>query len=225
METNKEYLASLLANLKKPIPHQWRVQSYSKNKPSATVMAYIDARDAMEVLDTYCLYGWQREHYLIDKKVYCKVGINMPDGSIQWRSDCGTESNQDAEKGQASDSFKRACVNFGIGRFLYDLPIQYVTADAIKGSSNEEKAGKKYKIYPNCINDRGQIIYNMTDYINGKNPNAPKAPELVLTVIQRLENAKDLQELAAIYTALTPDEKKANEKLKNELKEKLTLTK
>lgn len=169
METNQEYLKGLLANLKKPIPHQWRVQSYSKNKPVATVMAYIDARDAQETLDAYCTYGWHREHYEIDGKVYCRVGIVMPDNTIQWRSDCGTESNQDKEKGQSSDSFKRACVNFGIGRFLYDLEVKYVTANAKKEASN----------YPHCIDEQGKQIWDMTKYINNLNPNAPKAPKQV----------------------------------------------
>lgn len=166
METNQDFLKNLLANLKKPIPHQWRVQSYSKNKPQATVMAYIDARDAQEALDAYCTYGWHREHYVVDGKVYCKVGIVMPDGSIQWRSDCGTESNQDKEKGQSSDSFKRACVNFGIGRFLYDLEVKYVAANAKKDAGN----------WPFCIDDQGKQIWDMTKYINNLNPNAPKAP-------------------------------------------------
>lgn len=163
---NKEFLRQFLEQAKKPIPCTWRVQSFSKNKPVATVMAYIDARDAMDVLDAYAAYGWHREHYMVESKVYCKVGIVFPDGSIQWRSDCGTESNQDAEKGQASDSFKRACVNWGIGRFLYDLPIQYVTTNAKKEASN----------YPYCIDEQGKQIWDLTKHINSKIPNAPKAP-------------------------------------------------
>lgn len=185
---NHEYLKTLLANLKKPIPHQWRVQSFSKNKPVATVMAYIDARDAQEVLDTYCTYGWHREHYVVDGKVYCKVGIVMPDGSIQWRSDCGTESNQDAEKGQSSDSFKRACVNFGIGRFLYDLKVQYIP-------TNEKKADKNY---PYCIDEQGKQIWDLTTYINNKNPNAPKEP----TAEQPKAKTLSINELTEIQDAL-----------------------
>lgn len=164
---NKEFLSDILTRLKKLIPHQWRVQSYSKNKPQATVMAYIDARDCMDVLDAYAVYGWHREHYEVDGKVYCKVGIVMPDGSIQWRSDCGVESNQDAEKGQSSDAFKRACVNFGIGRFLYDMEIKYITASAKKEAGN----------WPYCIDEQGKQIWDLTTYINNKNPNSPKAPE------------------------------------------------
>lgn len=177
---NQEFLKSLLTELKKPIPAQWRVQSFSKHKPQATVMAYIDARDAMEMLDNHAIFGWHREHYVVDGKVYCKVGIVMPDGSIQWRSDCGTESNTDAEKGQSSDSFKRACVNFGIGRFLYDLEIQYITADAKKEGNN----------YPNCIDEKGQKIWDLTTYINNGKQN--KKHELVPGTSQWNEAVKYL---------------------------------
>lgn len=153
---NKDYLKQLLTELKKPIPAQWRVQSFSKNKPVATVMAYIDARDAMDLLDEHCEYGWHRKHYVLDSKMYCEVGIVMPDGSIQWRSDCGTESNTDAEKGQSSDSFKRACVNFGIGRFLYDLPVKYIATNCKKETNT----------YPYCIDDQGKQIWDLTAHIN-----------------------------------------------------------
>lgn len=166
METNEQYLKRLLPLLKKPIPHSWRVQSYSKNKPVATVMAYIDQRDLMDVLDAYCEYGWQKKYEEVAGNLFCSIGINMPDGTTQWRSDCGVESNQDAEKGRASDAAKRAGVNWGVGRFLYDMKIQYVTTNAKKDAGN----------YPHCIDEQGKQIWGLTEYINNKNPNAPKAP-------------------------------------------------
>ena len=46
-----------------------------------------------------------------------------------WKSDCGTESNTEAQKGEASDSFKRACFNWGIGRELYTAPFTWIPAD------------------------------------------------------------------------------------------------
>ena len=166
METNEQYLKRLLPLLKKPIPHSWRVQSYSKNKPVATVMAYIDQRDLMDVLDAYCEYGWQKKYEEVAGNLFCSIGINMPDGTTQWRSDCGVESNQDAEKGRASDAAKRAGVNWGVGRFLYDMKIQYVTTNAKKDAGN----------YPHCIDEQGKQIWDLTEYINNKNPDAPKAP-------------------------------------------------
>ena len=53
------------------------------------------------------------------------MGIRCADGWI-YKSDCGAESNTEKEKGEASDSFKRACVNWGIGRELYTAPFIFV---------------------------------------------------------------------------------------------------
>jgi hypothetical protein len=212
---NQEFLKDLLLKLKKPIPSHWRVQSFSKTKAQATVMAYIDARDAMDLLDEYAIYGWHRDHFVVDGKVYCKVGINMPDGSIQWRADCGTESNTDAEKGQSSDSFKRACVNFGIGRFLYDLPVQYVTADAKKDGSN----------YPNCIDETGAKIWNMTEYINnrmnGSKTKTKIPPEILPNTDQWDEAVKYLQGSGTIekIKAKYSISKENEEKLKSDVLE------
>ena len=203
---NKEFLQSLLMELKKPIPHQWRVQSYSKKKPVATVMAYIDARDCMDALDAYAVYGWHREHYVVDGKVYCKVGIVMPDGSIMWRSDCGVESQADAEKGQSSDSFKRACVNFGIGRFLYDLGVEYVTTNEPKTQSN----------YPYCIDEAGKQIWDLTKYVNDRHKStAPKPigrsnPELPKAISDQIIACKSRAEVTAIWN--NNQQLQANEK-------------
>jgi hypothetical protein len=185
METNEQYLKRLLQLLKKPIPHSWRVQSYSKNKPVATVMAYIDQRDLMDVLDAYCDYGWQKTYQEIAGNLFCSIGINMPDGTTQWRSDCGVESNQDAEKGRASDAAKRAGVNWGVGRFLYDMKIQYVTTNAKKDAGN----------YPHCIDEQGKQIWDLTEHINNKNPDAPKAPTRIKedTEAQRVANMQGVK--------------------------------
>ena len=158
MKTNAEFLSELNKNLSKEIAHKWRVQSFSKNKPSATVVAYIDARDASDLLNEYAIYGWSDEYYEVSGNTYCKVGVVMPDGTVQYRSDCGVESNQDAEKGQASDAFKRACVKWGIGRFLYSLGIEYVNANEVKTASN----------WPYPIDEQGKRIWDLTEYINNK---------------------------------------------------------
>jgi hypothetical protein len=66
--------------------------------------------------------GWKREHSRDNKN--CTVSI-YNDKINQWvgKEDTGTESNAEAQKGLASDSFKRACFNWGIGRELYDYPV------------------------------------------------------------------------------------------------------
>ena len=85
-------------------------------------LAYIDARDAMDLLDeTVGPENWQCDYKQVKNVVYCGIGINTQDAGWVWKWDAGDESNIEEEKGEASDSFKRAAVRWGIGRFLYRL--------------------------------------------------------------------------------------------------------
>ena len=90
----------------------------------ASLLLYKDARVDQRLLDeTYGPMNWQRSHEIIDGKLYCTVSV-WDDKKGIWvsKQDVGTESNTEKEKGQASDSFKRACFNWGIGRELYTAP-------------------------------------------------------------------------------------------------------
>ena len=102
----------------------FRVQSINKGG-FATILAYKDARVDMNRLNkSFGIGGWQRKHEEISGRLYCSVGIwNKEIGQWCWVQDVGTESNTEKEKGQASDSFKRACFNLGIGIELYDYPV------------------------------------------------------------------------------------------------------
>lgn len=94
----------------------------------ASLLLYKDARVDQRLLDeTYGPMNWQRSHEIIDGKLYCTVSV-WDDTKKIWvsKQDVGTESNTEKEKGQASDSFKRACFNWGIGRELYTAPFIYV---------------------------------------------------------------------------------------------------
>ena len=83
------------------------------------VLAYIDARDVMNRLDNVLgPENWQDKQ---PREGYCELAINF-DGTWITKSDCAGETSVEAEKGQASDAFKRAAVKFGIGRYLYGLP-------------------------------------------------------------------------------------------------------
>ena len=96
----------------------------TKFKGSATILIYKDARVDQRVLDeTVGPMRWQKDYKEIDGKVYCGVAIKNSDtGEWVWKFDCGTEGNFEAEKSEASDAFKRACFNWGLGRELYDTP-------------------------------------------------------------------------------------------------------
>ena len=88
-----------------------------------TLLLYKDARVDMDILDeTVGFQNWQRRHYEVKGNLYCSVGVKTQDSGWVFKDDCGTESNTEKEKGESSDSFKRACVNWGIGRELYTAP-------------------------------------------------------------------------------------------------------
>ena len=102
-----------------------RVQSFNSNSNNAIFLLYKDARCDMRILDeVFGIDGWEREHQLIDGKLFCTVRVwsNKRNAWIS-KQDVGTESNTEKETGQASDAFKRACFNWGIGRELYTAPL------------------------------------------------------------------------------------------------------
>ena len=111
----------------------FRVQSINKGG-YATILAYKDARVDMNRLDEVVgTENWQRDHKEVKGVVYCGIGIMVgnSDASWVWKWDAGTESMAEKQKGEASDSFKRAGFNWGIGRELYDYPI--IQVKLIKG--------------------------------------------------------------------------------------------
>ena len=99
-----------------------------------SLLLYKNARVDMDILDeTFGPMNWQRSHEFKDGRLYCTVSVYDREKD-QWiyKEDVGTESNTEAEKGQASDAFKRANVNFGIGRELYTAPFIWIPADKCK---------------------------------------------------------------------------------------------
>ena len=109
------------------------------------LLLYKNARCDMNILDeTVGAENWQREHYECKGNLFCRVGIwcnNWCNNAWVWKSDCGVESNTEAQKGEASDSFKRACFNWGIGRELYTAPFIWIPASKcnIKDGKNGTK--------------------------------------------------------------------------------------
>ena len=116
------------------------------NEKGLSLLLYKDARVDQRILDeTFTPLGWQRTHQSIDGNLYCTVEI-WDDARQQWiaKQDVGTMSYTEEEKGQASDSFKRACFNIGIGRELYTAPdFIWVTGDKVK----IQKKGEKFITY------------------------------------------------------------------------------
>jgi hypothetical protein len=97
------------------------------NEKGCSLLLYKDARCDMRILDeTFGAMNWKRSHEIIDGNLYCTVSVLSDVGEWVSKQDVGVESFTEKEKGQASDSFKRACVNWGIGRELYTSPFIWV---------------------------------------------------------------------------------------------------
>lgn len=132
-----------------------------------TMLLYKDARCDMNILDeTVGATNWKREH--TRENANCIVSIYDSEKK-EWvsKEDTGTESFSEAEKGLASDSFKRACVNWGIGRELYSSPsiITFPRQDMVaKGKDSEF-----------FLNDKGKyttktyFYVELIDYDNNDN--------------------------------------------------------
>lgn len=147
-----------------------------------TLLLYKDARCDMNILDeTVGCGNWQRDHKEIKGNLYGGVAI-YDDNKKAWvtKWDCGTESNTEKEKGEASDSFKRACVNWGIGRELYTAPFIKINGNVKKTPKGklipafwniqvvEIGYNEKREICKLVITGDGQEIYSFSN--GGQNP-------------------------------------------------------
>lgn len=121
----------------KPEEIECRVATVSKK--GCSLLLYKDARCDMKLLDEeYGTMGWQRHHREIDGNLYCEISV-WDKGKECWvsKEDVGTESYTEKEKGQASDSFKRAGFNWGVGRELYTAPFIWINAKDVNIEENK----------------------------------------------------------------------------------------
>lgn len=152
------------------------------NEKGLSLLLYKDARVDQKILDeTFGIFGWKRSHQCIDGNLYCTVEIR-DEKTGEWiaKQDVGAMSYTEKEKGQASDSFKRACFNWGIGRELYTAPFIWIPAGKAEIQSKETQNREK-KYYCNdrfsvssieyndkreisalvVVNGRGEAVYTM----------------------------------------------------------------
>lgn len=181
-----------------------RAQQVDKAFKWCSLLLYKNARVDMQILDeTFGRFGWQRTHEIINGRLYCTVSI-YDNEKKQWvsKQDVGTESNTEAEKGQASDAFKRACFNIGIGRELYTSPKIFVTLfpDDIRNN----KLYTKFEVSDigyngNAINflrikdDKGNIRFEYAE------------KEVVLNQVRNANNVSELTWLFNMHKELQAD--------------------
>lgn len=140
-----------------------RISTVKEN--GLSLLLYKDARVDMDILDeTVGNMNWQRKH--TRDNANCTIEI-WDKGKSQWisKEDTGTESFTEKEKGLASDSFKRAGFNWGIGRELYTAPFIWINADdcAIKDSGRKDSYGRPIytsndKFYVEAIQITDKVI-------------------------------------------------------------------
>lgn len=148
-----------------------RVQQVT-DRGGAIILLYKNARVDMAILDeVFGPMNWQRSHQVIDGRLYCTVSV-WDSEKQQWisKQDVGTESQTEKEKGQASDSFKRACFNLGIGRELYNSPfifIQLKPDEVATGKSGKKTTYIKFNVTELEYNPQTRTFTRLT-IVDGK---------------------------------------------------------
>lgn len=156
---------SFADRLREPFPAadiEWRVQSSGKTPrgPWVRVLAYVNNRAIMERLDAVCgIDGWRNEfHYAPTGAVLCGLSIRVAreNGTYEWitKWDGANETDIEAAKGGISNAMKRAAVQWGVGRYLYNLEEGYAiiaaeddrTAEYLK--ANAQKHGDALRWRP-----------------------------------------------------------------------------
>jgi hypothetical protein len=150
MENKTKSVAEIEKALKGNIPYKWKIQSFAKNDTLGICVAYIDARDVMDRLDSAVgIENWQDSYYRDSSgNLVCKLGIRI-NGEWIYKEDTGVSGDFEKEKSEYSDAFKRSAVKWGIGRFLYDLDMRLVRV-----------ANKK------PVDEKGVVIKDLTKYFN-----------------------------------------------------------
>lgn len=156
-----------------------------------TLLLYKNARVDQAILDeVFGIYGWQRSHMMIGNALYCTVSIWDPERQ-NWisKQDVGTTGEFEKEKSAASDSFKRACVNLGIGRELYTAPFIYIPANKVTITEKDHRkiikdtftvkaiviSGEKVITGLSIVNQKKEEVYRFGEI--KENPSEKEDPE------------------------------------------------
>lgn len=129
----------------KPEEIEIRVQSVSEK--GAQLLLYKDSRCDKRILDeTFGIFGWKDKYEEIKGNLFCTISI-WDEEQKQWidKCDCGAETFSEKEKGEASDAFKRAGFNVGIGRELYTRIFYFASVPTKKNDKGKFELANKYE--------------------------------------------------------------------------------
>lgn len=181
----------IINRLRAPFPEdriEWRIQSCGEKQDGtvwARVLAYIDNRSAMERLDEVFGLDWshREEFHNIGSSAVCVVTITTAGRSVT--GSCEVELNKaddiDPFKSAASGAMKRAVVNLGIGRYLYDLPEAWAIVSDRGKHQGKTKSGTKFRWDPPSLSAAERVTaYVVDDHLAPTQTSRP-APAPVVT--------------------------------------------
>jgi hypothetical protein len=197
------YIQTLRDEFVKEMPYSWRLQSKTRDKSRGIYVPYIEARDVYNKLDQVCLYGWESAFKDVCGNIFGGIGIVQENGSVIWKWDTGMRIEEDKSnkmydqgaKGSASDSLKRAAVQWGIGRFLYEIDTKLLPLDA--DGNPVDASGKR-------IYDVSKYIYDLSHQGASKIPESPKStkPDLDAAKLDQMVKAINDGKVKAVEDAL-----------------------
>ena len=125
-------------------PDEIDVRVGNISEKGISLLLYLNARCAMDLLDERFKGNWQRTHQLIGDWLFCTISV-WDEEKQKWisKQDVGVSGFSEVEKSASSDSFKRAAVNVGIGRELYSAPFIWVSSNLC----NIQRRGERYACY------------------------------------------------------------------------------
>lgn len=140
------------------------------SEKGCSLLLYKDARCDMNILDeTVGAMNWQRSH--VRENANCIVSIYDKEKDA-WvsKEDTGTESYAEKEKGLASDSFKRACFNWGIGRELYTAPFIWIPAEQVKvvDRNGKKTTYDKFRVEQIVIEEKNIVALSVVNAASKK---------------------------------------------------------
>ena len=185
------------------------------NEKGVSLLLFKDARVDQKILDeTFTPFGWSRSHQNIEGNLYCTVEI-WDEDKQQWvgKQDVGTMSYSEKEKGQASDSFKRACFNWGIGRELYTAPFIWIPASkvAIQKKGDKYVTTERFNVKEISYNAKREIVsliitnsQNTVLFSLGANQNSGLKEKLVkgINIWQMQELERELERTGVEITVV-----------------------
>lgn len=188
----------------------WRAQSVvdKGTGPVAMGLAYMDARDVMDRLDSLCgPDGWQDTYSETQSgRVICTLTIRVGN---EWigKSDGAGDTAVEGEKGGISDAFKRAAVKWGIGRYLYALETPWADCEAWKGQDGKPRF-KKWTPSGLAKLNKVHSAYGVANDAPKEKPAFPQGiatgisqlREMARNLWREIESCKDDAQLNALIT-------------------------